>query len=493
MFARMEKNIIFAIFFLIINGAVFGSSFTYQDHDRNDGNNFKLLKSPRPTAAVKMPLSDDSSYYQSFMQFGGMEFFNVRKAEYVGIVDLFIPFWQQNFMDLIFTDSRIADSSGSSFEGNVNLGYRHLFADGSREFGIYGGWDRRKTSYGIFFNQIMFGGEYWYNKYFIGINVYKPIGHTNEFVSEKIFDISSVKDDVILMSDSTHVKALSGVDAEVGYEFIDSLDNLIGYVGGYYFTADDTRTVCGPKIRLTYDYSLENSRILGVFDKVGFEVGIEADAPRGVVGYAKINFRIGWVFAKKVALKGLSRHMVDQVRRDIDIVSAEVIKRNNDIKITGDELEKIIKDHHGNIDYAINSITRNYFGDKKIYLHKHAQDKLSDHLRNLDKKAQDNRSNKPDDITTKFKRWIKPDILFSKDGWKSFENNPTGFEANFKRLISSDDFFTWGSEEYANMREIFEDFDPVKFGKHIGMGAEEIRKIEFLETSFILNNYVNGQ
>lgn len=116
-------------------------------------------------------------------------------------------------------------------------------------------------------------------------------------------------------------QSLSGVDTEVGYEL---LKGMIGYVGGYYFDSRDATAVLGPKARITYDLSLSgNRKILGVFDNIGFEVGITRDNPRGVVWHLSANFRIGLGSSKPSELTGVSRHMVDLVRRDVDIVAVE--------------------------------------------------------------------------------------------------------------------------------------------------------------------------
>ncbi|EKE01812.1 MAG: hypothetical protein ACD_21C00049G0002 [uncultured bacterium] len=114
---------------------------------------------------------------------------------------------------------------------------------------------------------------------------------------------------------------MPGVDAEVGYEL---RDGLVGYVGGYYFGANNVSTVCGPRARVTYDWSLASGRrILGVFDKVGLEAGVQNDKPRGTIAYLSANVRVGWLPQKHEVLQGVSRHMVDPVRRDIDIVSGD--------------------------------------------------------------------------------------------------------------------------------------------------------------------------
>ncbi|CAL7960025.1 exported hypothetical protein [Gammaproteobacteria bacterium] len=280
-----------------------------------------------PAAATKeITIEASGNNYQPYVQVGGTRFFNVHESKAAATADLFIPLWQNGLTDLIFTDLRVNDRSGTPFEGNIHLGYRHLFSESQQSIGLYGAFDRKKTQFGNYFNQFTFGGEYWIQDWFVGANYYQPIGNTEKLIDRVIIDITPlVADQAIMGVNLTSEKAMPGVDAEVGYEFT---EGLVGYVGGYYFGANNAATVYGPRARLAYDWSLSNGRrILGIFDKVGLEAGIQRDKPRGVTGYLSVNVRIGWLFDKKAALQGISRHMIDPVRRDIDIVSGSVTKK----------------------------------------------------------------------------------------------------------------------------------------------------------------------
>ena len=259
--------------------------------------------------------------YQPYIQIGGTRFFHVQESNTAAIADVFVPLWQQDLSNLVFTDLRINDRSGTPFEGTVHLGYRHLFSDEQQMFGVYGAWDRKKTLYGSYFNQITLGGEYWNKNWFMGANVYKPIMDTTKVLDRRITSVPvSPFDNQQITVDLLHEKAMPGADDEVGYEFI---EGLVGYVGGYYFAASGVNTICGPRAILTYDWSLANGRILGIFDKVGLEAGVQRDTPRGITWYLSANVRVGWLFDKKLELRGLSRHMIDPVRRDIDVISQE--------------------------------------------------------------------------------------------------------------------------------------------------------------------------
>jgi hypothetical protein len=276
--------------------------------------------------AEKIAQYETTKYYMPYLQIGGTRFSN-ENSNAAAVIDLFVPLWQQGLADLIFSDIRINDRTGVPFEGNIHLGYRHLFPDGQKMFGVYGAFDRMKTGYENYFNQITLGGEYWFKNWFVGGNIYKPIGDTSKIGQETPGEVIKYGfRGLALPVNRAYEKAVPGVDAEIGYEFT---KGLVGYVGGYYFNANEVDTVGGPRARLTYDWSLESGkRILGVFDQVGLEVGIQRDKPRGTICYLSVNVRIGWPFDKKPVLHGISRHMTDPVRRDIDIISSEIIEED---------------------------------------------------------------------------------------------------------------------------------------------------------------------
>ena len=286
-----------------------------------------LLRKKNPaTDAITIKPSENS--YQPYLQFGGTRFFHLPQSNTAGTVDLFVPIWQQDLTDLIFTDVRITDRSGTPFEGNIHLGYRHLFSESQQSLGFYGAFDRKKTAYNNYFNQITVGGEYWIQNWFIGANYYQPIGGKTKELSPILSENTAPTGTYTttwVTKNFRNEKAMAGTDAEIGYEFI---EGLVGYAGGYYFGGSDVPTVSGPRARLTYDLSLKNNgRVLGIFDKVGLETGVQHDKPRGTVWYLSANVRVGWLPDKKSALEGVSHHMVDPVRRDIDVVSGEVTSK----------------------------------------------------------------------------------------------------------------------------------------------------------------------
>jgi len=276
-------------------------------------------------SSIKSKFDYKAASYQPYIQIGGTSFINGSESRYCGLLDLFVPLWPNSPTNLIFINGKINDRSGAPFEGNMHLGYRHLNNKNTTLYGVYSAFDRKKSIYGNYFNQITIGGELWHNALFIGANIYNPIGNKTRLADQIIVNATAKQSpraynyqDVLLTIAGFNEKPLPGADAEVGYEF---KKGLVGYVGGYYFDAPGTEKVCGPKARITYDWSLDNGRILGVFDQIGLETGMQHDAARGTHGYISANVRIGWLPNKKAQLSGVSRHMVDPIRRDIDIIA----------------------------------------------------------------------------------------------------------------------------------------------------------------------------
>ncbi|HBC71971.1 MAG TPA: hypothetical protein DCZ38_04255, partial [Coxiellaceae bacterium] len=268
---------------------------------------------------VKRRADDSGNKYLPYLQVGGTRFFNGQSSVAAGI-DLFVPILQSP-NKLVFTDVRFYDRTGKSFEGNIHLGYRQLL-EKENLYGVYGAFDRKRSEFGNYFNQMTFGAEFWHKNLFVGGNFYQPVGSKSKLTNlSQSAELDRVFNNIWITTNKQYEKAMAGGDIEVGYEFV---KGLIGYVGGYYFQAKDTNTICGPKARLSYDYYLENGkRILEIFDKLGLETGVQRDLPRGTTWYLSVNFRVGLLPNKHANLQGVARHMVDLVRRDVDIVSKE--------------------------------------------------------------------------------------------------------------------------------------------------------------------------
>lgn len=318
-----------------------------------------LFLSPALLAATQIKSTDNRVFgvnflsqnkYQPYFELGGAKYFN-QKSSVAGIYDLFIPLLQ-NDNQLLFTDLRIFDRSGNSSEGNLHLGYRKLYPDTRKVFGIYGAFDCKRSDKRNDFKQLTLGFEYWHNRWFMGGNVYKPIGETKKSIGEiqtRELRIAGRNITEIKTTNEYCEKALSGIDAEVGYAITESLTS---YAGGYYFSSSDTDTITGPKIRLTYDYKKPTGRILGILDGISIEAGAQHDKPRGNTAYIGIKFKVGLTnFEKNSNISGFERHMVELVRRDPDVVvgrakteKVELSNKQGYMYISGSEIKGELTD-----------------------------------------------------------------------------------------------------------------------------------------------------
>ena len=276
----------------------------------------------------KHKLFSPSNKYQPYLELGGAKYFN-QASSTAGIYDLFIPLLQKD-NQLLFADLRIFDRSGSSSEGNLHLGYRKLYSNTKQVFGIYGAFDCKRSNEKNSFKQLTLGIEYWNNKLFIGGNIYKPIGETKKFIgttnTQELMPISRNIVELKTTSNEHYEKALSGLDAELGYAIT---ENITSYVGSYYFTASDANAIVGPKVRITYDYLKPNGRILGILDGISIEAGAQHDKSRGNTAYVGLKLKVGLTnFEKNSNIVGFERHMIDLVKRDPDVVTAKVNKTN---------------------------------------------------------------------------------------------------------------------------------------------------------------------
>ncbi|MBU0743908.1 MAG: inverse autotransporter beta domain-containing protein [Gammaproteobacteria bacterium] len=274
--------------------------------------------------------TDTTKKYTPYIEVGGTRFFDAGDPNYAVILDLFTPIWQDQ-TKLGFANLRYTDRSGPPFEVNLHLGYRQLSEEKQRLYGVYFAFDRKRTEGKSYFNQLALGMEFWNKNWFVGGNIYKPLGGAKSIghYTEKEMELyrNKIFKNIGITRDLEHEKAMPGIDAEIGYEFI---RGLVGYVGGYYFNASEMTALYGPKFRLTYDYSRrDGKKVLGMFDKVGFTSGVQRDNPRGTVWHLGVNFRLGWSHDASKVLDGVSRHMMDPVRRDIDIISAEYTEQEH--------------------------------------------------------------------------------------------------------------------------------------------------------------------
>lgn len=284
----------------------------------------------------------DNQKYWSYFEVGARGIkHSQQNAKMAMSYDLFMPIVAQHYDQLLFTDLRIFDPSGSAFVGNAYLGYRHLFPEGDRGIkqilGVYGSFDRMRSDYENYYNQITLGGEYWLNDWFIGSNVYLPIGRRNRLVNENRRLSNTYK-----ISDKTYEEIAKGVDGEVGYSLT---NDLTGYLGGFYYSGRNIKASKGFSARLEYFFHQNSKeRILGIFDGAKLRLGVRKPMPAGVEGFVELKLRIGMGVYPNQYLSPFESHMIDLIRRDSRIVTGvynvQEISKESDASVKQDLTQK---------------------------------------------------------------------------------------------------------------------------------------------------------
>lgn len=238
---------------------------------------------------------------------------------HLGEVDLFLPVAQDD-RTLLFGDIRTRLDDAGSREGNFGLGVRSML-DSGWNLGGYGYFDRRRSEYHNYFNQVTLGAEALSRDWDLRANAYVPIGRTSR--PEDSLNTAEISGASVIFKGGEE-RALGGFDAEIGWRVpvfdADGAVNLRAYAGGYRFADDDVPTVAGPRGRLEM-----------VFDEVphlwgGSRLSLGAewqrDDPRGSQGFLTARLRIPLQAEIAVAkLTPMERRMTDPIVRDIDIVS----------------------------------------------------------------------------------------------------------------------------------------------------------------------------
>jgi hypothetical protein len=286
------------------------SLLTYKSHQAKSG---KLINYPEEKL---------NNYLNPYIEVGvgGINDFSY-KSNLVITGDLFLPFFSRLKNQVVFINLRTFDPSGSSFTGNAQLGYRHLFfrSPNHREeqkhlIGVYGSFDRTRTNYQHYFNQLTFGVEYWLNETFMGANIYLPIGSKKRLISERL-----TITDTFLITDRLYEEACRGFDATLGYTLT---ENLTGYVGGFYYNGyESNKIIRGAKIQLEYSFPPFTERLLGIFDNAKLRVGVKkAFMAKGTEAFIELKLRIG-LTRNPPKLSSFESHLIDLVRREQSVLT----------------------------------------------------------------------------------------------------------------------------------------------------------------------------
>jgi len=289
--------------------------------------------------------------WEPWVEVGGYASNHADRAELVGWAPL-----AQDDDELLFIDVRGKLFEGSTEEGNIAVGYRHMRSDGWN-FGIWGGFDIRTSENGNSFKQISAGLEGLSADWDFRVNGYYPLedrenagsssavsavttasGPALSLVGSQLFFVRS--SDLITTSTTTQGLDLAawGVDGEIGRrapleDWLDWIEpvNDAGdrydhevrvFLGAYYFDHSlFPDAIWGPRLRTEWrvnDFieALPGSRLTleaeAQYDDVRkeqFEIGLRLRIPLG----APDNF--------SRSLSAQSARMMEALERDTDIVT----------------------------------------------------------------------------------------------------------------------------------------------------------------------------
>ncbi|MBO9509309.1 inverse autotransporter beta domain-containing protein [Thalassospira sp. A3_1] len=238
----------------------------------------------------------------------------------LGEVDLFMPLLQ-NEDTLFFTNLRTRMDDGSSVEGNFGVGLRHMLGSGWNVGGI-AYFDRRKSEWDNYYNQITLGLEALSTDWDFRTNAYVPQG-------SRVRNVDALNE--VSLSGTTisfrggEERSMAGFDGEIGWRLPvyepEAPQQIRLFAGGYHFFADEVADITGPRLRaeMTFD------EVPWLWDGSRFSIGSEwqHDNPRGSQGFVTARLRIPLQFfgSGRKRLTPMERRMTDPVVRDIDIVS----------------------------------------------------------------------------------------------------------------------------------------------------------------------------
>lgn len=240
----------------------------------------------------------------------------------LGEGDLFLPLAQSSDT-LLFGDLRTRFDDKDSREGNFGIGVRHMLPSGWN-LGVYGFYDRRRSSYDHYFTQLTFGAEALGRDYDVRANGYLPVSNSTKPVdSLNAASISGTS--VVVRAGEEH--ALGGFDAEVGWRvpvFAPDADRQLRlYAGGYRFAGSGVHPIQGPRARL--DFTLNDVPFLWKGARVTLGGEIQHDGPRGTQAFALVRLRVPLeVFGgsePEDRLTAQERRMTDPLVRDVDVVT----------------------------------------------------------------------------------------------------------------------------------------------------------------------------
>ncbi|MEM9703930.1 MAG: inverse autotransporter beta domain-containing protein, partial [Planctomycetota bacterium] len=250
---------------------------------------------------------------------------------------------------LVFFDGRATDfDSDEEWEFNVGLGYRTAAANGA-VLGLVGFYDERRTD-AQDYRQLAFGAEYLLDDWEARGNVYLPLGdQRGEFFNSGLFNLRFVRNFIEADRVRGVETSLGGFDFEVGGELLRRRDpgcdetddeasrwdfNPRGYLGGYHFSARDTRTVNGVRGRFEAFLS----------DRITVQGAVQHDVVFDTTVSGGVTFYLGG-YGGGDRLRSARSKFGQRVVRDRAIVVSRELRRSSEFLIDPRDGEPVFVQH----------------------------------------------------------------------------------------------------------------------------------------------------
>jgi len=238
------------------------------------------------------------------------------------------PVWQSPD-SMIFSDIRSTFDNDDNIEGNIGLGFRRIIQGTDNDdwiWGIYGFYDRLKSSTDNQFNQGTFGAELLKTNFELRGNIYLPENRSYIVGSRTVSSVSLSGTTVMERNQSlvARERALPGFDAEVGYGFdMGKKDKLWVHAGYFNFNHSDAPEIAGPRLRL----HCELNDVFGMPEStLAIGVEVQHDKIRKNDTFACISLSIPFgaprdVWKETSRKRDIESRMMRPIIRDIDVIT----------------------------------------------------------------------------------------------------------------------------------------------------------------------------
>jgi len=238
----------------------------------------------------------------------------------------FLPFLQDHD-SMLFFDLRGKGDTNSAIEGNVAIAYRQIV--GNWVLGGYSFFDRARTPFGNYFNQITLGLEALHPEWEGRANFYFPITPRKRISSQQSTNLKASSFNILVevRNKMTFDTPLAGFDAEIGYELFKDL-RVFG--GGYHLQGKGVAPINGGRFRFTYNLFEYNDAKLALQGETLY------DSLRKDVHFVGLIFTLPFGEARSTSQKStltpVEKLMVRDIMRDVDIQTED-----SDMTIVGKE------------------------------------------------------------------------------------------------------------------------------------------------------------